>query len=511
MPTGWRSASLDRQARMATEVTTGADELARLAKTALNSAQSTEPELWTPTLQSAHDLMRKELPPVRWAVEDAIPEGLTLLAAKAKKGKSTLMLQIAVSIAQGARALDHFETTAGEVLYLALEDNERRMQKRLRQMLQGEEAPAGLQFAYQWPPLDHGGLEALEKYLDEHPATFCVIADTLEHIRPARRANGGYGDDYASVRGLQQLTGRRPLAVVAITHLRKAPATDPFDEINATMGLLASIDNALVMRSANGMMELHRRGRDFEDDSTLALRGDRNTLLWRVEGVAQEVMRSAERKAIIECLPDEAASAGLKPAEIADALDKPSGTIRKLLSSMLSEGSPAIKVDDKGCYRKCGNGGNGGNAGNAKVNCPPESPPNDGSRPTTIVTEGGNAVTRSVAIGNAPDPLAHTSHVDVLAASPPLLGSQGIINRVPPQRDAFTHFKQSAAPMPTEHCDHPQRARFHLKSGVIVCGLCCVHLPETSQAVGLLAAERPALIVAPTMLRTAGATDEAPR
>lgn len=325
------------------------------------------PTVWQPTIQTAHDLMAKELPPVRWVVESIIPEGVALLAGKAKKGKSTLMLHIAMSVAQGAVALGRLTTERADVLYLALEDNERRMQKRIRGMLgAGENVPGGLQIAYQWLPLELGGSTALERYLDCHPHTHLVIVDTLHHVRTAPRGNSnGYAEDYAACRELLRIAGARRIAIVVLTHLRKAPADDPFDEINATGGLLAGVDNALVMRPAgrDGLMELHRRGREFEDDSTLALRGDKKTLRWSFAGQAEEVMRSSQRQAIIDVLPREGASEGMRPGEIADVLGEPVGNIRKLLFSLKREKEAAIICDSRGMYYARGNGGNGGNAG----------------------------------------------------------------------------------------------------------------------------------------------------
>ena len=314
---------------------------------------------WTPKTQHLADLLHKELPPVRWAVTGLIAEGLTLLAAKAKRGKSALMLHVSMSVAAGAKAMGFFDTEQADVLYLGLEDHERRMQRRMRQM-QITSVPRGLTVAYEWPPLDRGGLDALDSWLEQHPAVRLVVIDTLEHIRPTRRiANGVYGDDYASVRGLQQLAGRRQIAIVAIHHLNKRPADDPFDEINASMGLLSGVDNALVMRpSQGGIMELHRRGREYVDDSTLALKGDATTLLWTVAGKAEDVTRSAERTAIIKTLQDDAkrkaaakkAADGMLPKEIALALGKNQTTVRRLLQKLLDETPPAIRQDANGRY-----------------------------------------------------------------------------------------------------------------------------------------------------------------
>lgn len=347
-----------------------AEELRQFVDAALAEAPSSVPRAsqsapqtdsvkdWQPTIQTASELMDKELPPVRWVVQDIIAEGVTLLGGKAKKGKSTLMLHIAMSVVQGAKALGKLTTERADVLYLALEDNERRMQRRIRAMLgMGEKVPAGLHIAYQWLPLDMGGSAALERYLKAHPNTHLVIVDTLHHVRtPPRGGGNGYAEDYEACKELLRIAGERQIAIVVLTHLRKAPAEDPFDEFNATGGLLAGVDNALVMRPAgrDGLMEMHRRGREFEDDSTLALCGNKQTLRWTFAGQAEAVMRSAERKAVIDALPPKGSSERMNPKDIADALDKPVGTIRKLLFSLMREAQPAIAKDLKGGYYSLG-------------------------------------------------------------------------------------------------------------------------------------------------------------
>ncbi len=316
-----------------------------------NSDTSDDDDVWRPMLQPLADLMAKELPPVRWIVDGLIPDGVTLIGAKAKKGKTALMMHIGCSVAGGNGTLGSVSTEQVEVLYLAMEDNERRFQKRMRQMLEGRTPPAGFYLVNGWPPLDHGGLDAFERLLDERPTIGLIIVDTLEHIRPARRVRDGvYADDYSAVRGLQRLAGERRVAIVPLHHLRKAPAEDVFDEFNGSMGLMASVDNAIVLRSVNGvngMLELHRRGRDYEDDTPLAIKGDKRTLLWSLTGEAQEAFRSAQRQAIVDLLKKH--PAGMRPKEIALALSKNETTTRRLLQKLLDESSPRI-VNRDGVY-----------------------------------------------------------------------------------------------------------------------------------------------------------------
>lgn len=324
-------------------------------------------DAWVPAVQSLSALMAKELPPVRWAVDDVIGEGVTLLAAKPKKGKTVLMLQIALCIANGKPALGgKAATPQGEALYLALEENERRMQRRVRKLLGSDEpVPAGVHLVYEWLPFDRGGIVALDRWLDNHPQTRLIVIDTLERVRPTRRATGSiYAEDYSAVKDIQRFASLRQVAIVLIHHTGKRGYEDPLDEVSGSTGLTGGVDNILVMRSSSGIMELHRLGRDYTDNSAIALRGDPETLLWTWEGEAEEVRRSNARQAILDALRDGPAE-GMTPQEIADVLDKKSGAIRYVLHKMMRSDDGCIgKVNGK--YVVTANGANDANAGATK-------------------------------------------------------------------------------------------------------------------------------------------------
>lgn len=87
------------------------------------------------------DLQYKSFPPLRWIIEDILPEGVTLVAAKPKSKKSWLALGLALAIAMGGKALGRLNVMQGGVLFLDLEGNERRIQSRVRAILGSTSTP----------------------------------------------------------------------------------------------------------------------------------------------------------------------------------------------------------------------------------------------------------------------------------------------------------------------------------------------------------------------------------
>lgn len=69
---------------------------------------------------SAADLIQIEFPPTAWIVRDVLPEGVTLLAGKPKKGKSWLALALAEAVASGGVALGNKSVEQGRLCILPL-------------------------------------------------------------------------------------------------------------------------------------------------------------------------------------------------------------------------------------------------------------------------------------------------------------------------------------------------------------------------------------------------------
>ena len=297
-------------------------------------------QVFTP--KTAIDLMAAEFPEPKWALPGFLVEGLNILAGKPKIGKSWLCLGVAVAVAQGGKALDAIEVERGPVLYLALEDTERRLQQRLAAMLDGGAPPAEFHYECHCDRLDEGGLDAIRGWLRANLTARLVMLDTFAKVRPTRdNRQNAYDEDYAAAGSLKALADEFGVAVLAVHHERKAQADDFIDAVSGTLGLTGAADTVLVIRreriNADGV--LYVTGRDVEE-AEVALRFDKHSGQWTLLGAAAEYRRSQQRQAIIDTL--RANDLGLTAGEIADALGKTTAKVkaalRQTLKRMAAEG-----------------------------------------------------------------------------------------------------------------------------------------------------------------------------
>jgi AAA domain len=109
-------------------------------------------------LLSSADLLKIEVfPPIKFAVKGYVVEGATILAGRPKIGKSWMTLDWNVAVARGGFCLGDIHCKQGEVLYLALEDNKRRLKSRLAKLLGEGEWPSSFEYATEWPRANEGG------------------------------------------------------------------------------------------------------------------------------------------------------------------------------------------------------------------------------------------------------------------------------------------------------------------------------------------------------------------
>lgn len=291
-------------------------------------------------LGCASELMLEEFRPLKWAIPDLVPEGLTLLAGKPKTGKSWLALDFANAASGACHALGSIKCEAGPVLYLALEDTKRRLQSRLRAVLQGAEASDEFEYKTEWRGCDQGGLDDLRVWMDGNRTRNprLLIVDTLQKVRGTRKRDAGvYEDDYRVIADFKKLSDEFQIPTILVTHLNKAGNDDPIMAVSGTAGITGSADTILVLtREANDPNAvLYVRGRDV-NEAELAVQFDNQTGKWLKLGKADDFRVTEERRAIIRALIDNAGH--MTPKEIADVTGKKSGNIRRLLPKMVREG-----------------------------------------------------------------------------------------------------------------------------------------------------------------------------
>lgn len=228
-----------------------------------------------PLPQTGTALLAKTFPPLRCFVQEILAEGLTLLAGKPKKGKSYLALDMSLSIAVGREAFRKFPTEQARVLYVSLEDGERRLQRRLLQMQPNLTTPEGLEFLYEFPRLGEGALEALEHFAQSFQV---IIIDVIGRILPpqtaARKSLSEYQELTDTLGPIQQLAQANRMAIILIDHVRKASADDAGDTIMGSQGKFGAADHALIYsrkgEEKDGVLNVLSRDLD-EEKFVLAL------------------------------------------------------------------------------------------------------------------------------------------------------------------------------------------------------------------------------------------------
>jgi hypothetical protein len=273
---------------------------------------------------------------IKFVVADFVAEGLTLFAGKPKIGKSWLLLHMAHEVAIGGYTLGGLSCEQGDVLYCALEDNQRRLQRRMLKLFNIDEWPSNLTFACEMPKLATGGIKFIKDWIGKARPRLVVI-DTLAMVRsPARRDQSTYDADYAAVKELRDLAAEHDVAIIIVHHLRKADADDPFDTVSGTLGLTGCPDSIMIIwREGNGVL-LAAKGRDIEEVKK-SVQFDAGTCTWNVIGDADAVRRSAERSAIIKAF-EEANGEPLGPRQIAEATGMKGVNVRQLIGKMKQEG-----------------------------------------------------------------------------------------------------------------------------------------------------------------------------
>jgi hypothetical protein len=300
-----------------------ADELLRLAASV---------PLWQPpkaalsaglVLTPLCDLLAEPEEAIPWLVDKMLPAGgFSLLGGKPKAGKSTLARNLALAVARREPFLGR-DTSAGPVVYLALEEKRAEVQAHFARMGASEE----LVFVHVGGAPEEA-LLALRAAIEEHAAKLAIVDPLLRFVR-LRDAND-YAEVTAALEPLLLLARETGCHVLACHHLGKLER-DGGDAILGSTALFGSVDTALLLRRREDgrvVSSIQRYGTDLPA-TLLTFDADTGVVAAGL-AVAEAEMALAESK-VLEAIAD----GPLTEADIRDAVGGNTGLAGKALRSLL--------------------------------------------------------------------------------------------------------------------------------------------------------------------------------
>ena len=201
----------------------------------------------------------------------------------------------------------------------------------------GDDLPANLHIIndMQGKKLDAVGLKIAGQHLDETNSELLIV-DTWMHVSPDMNVKGtAYDIDYNALIPIQQFAHRRNMAVLLVTHTRKAADIDNvFNQIQGSVGMQAACDTLMMLSHDSGSKTLHLSGRRIENNQ-FAFTIENG--IWKLEGDAEEYHGSELRREIISLLK-EVGDTGLSIDDIEDLTKKNRNSVKSALRRMVKTG-----------------------------------------------------------------------------------------------------------------------------------------------------------------------------
>lgn len=239
--------------------------------------------IWSP------DLYEKDIAPLQYCIDPLLAEGLYLLNGRPKGGKSWLAMELAAAVAEGYRLWSEYTTNQGEVLYLALEDGERRLKERLAHY--GN--PRNIFLVTDGVERIGAGLEEqIDMWMLQRPSTKMIVVDILQRVIGEKTNQGEsiYKFDYNMVKALQEQAQRLRVCMLIVHHTRKMVTDHVVDSVSGSQGLAGAADGVWFLQSpANGKTgKLTLLSRDTDNGIYDLARADKPSGRWELIGEAGE-------------------------------------------------------------------------------------------------------------------------------------------------------------------------------------------------------------------------------
>ena len=218
-------------------------------------------------LISADTLFYQPLDHPKMLIDGILSNGLAILSGDSKIGKSWMVLWLCLKISQGEPVWG-LPTSKTDVIYLALEDTDWRIQQRMQDLV--DNPPNNLHFGFSCGKLGAELEGQIKLALEEQPSTGLLFIDTLQMVRDnvSSRVNA-YAQDYKDLSALKKIADDHKMCIFLIHHNRKEhDGSNVFNDMTGSTGIAGVADTCMILRKEerfgnNAVLSI--TGRDVEE------------------------------------------------------------------------------------------------------------------------------------------------------------------------------------------------------------------------------------------------------
>ena len=232
-------------------------------------------------LIDAETLYYKPLAHPKMLIDGILSDGLAIMAGDSKIGKSWMVLWLCLQISKGEPVWS-FPTRKTDVVYLALEDREWRVQQRMQELT--DLPPDNLHFGFSCGQLGAELESQIEDVLKDYPSTGLLFIDTLQMVRNNVSAKvNAYAQDYKDLSSLKKIADNHGICIFLVHHTRKdRDSSNIFNDITGSSGIMGVADTVMILRKEDR----------FGDTAALCITGrdlEEKKLKMRMSGVRWEI------------------------------------------------------------------------------------------------------------------------------------------------------------------------------------------------------------------------------
>ena len=218
-------------------------------------------------LISADTLFYQPLDHPKMLIDGILSNGLAILSGDSKIGKSWMALWLCLKISRGEPVWG-LPTAKTDVIYLALEDNDWRIQQRMQDLV--DIPPDNLHFGFSCGKLGAELESQIKAVLEDNPNTGLLFIDTLQMVRDnvSSRVNA-YAQDYKDLSALKKIADDHKMCIFLVHHNRKEhDGSNVFNDMTGSTGIAGVADTCMVLRKEDRFGNdavLSITGRDIEE------------------------------------------------------------------------------------------------------------------------------------------------------------------------------------------------------------------------------------------------------